>query len=275
MEIEELVYPQYFSVPGLPVPQPPTVILEPSRQVDPGSAVPIYSAGAPPNYQATVLADAPLGYWRLGEASGTVAADISGNGFNGIYTNCTLGTAGLLSGDPNAAVTFNGITSVVDLGVTAGLNITGVATVEAIIKMIGWPAANAQGAIYARAYSGGYEDGFLVETDAGGTVHSLFIYSYDGGTHSTTATISWALGEAHHVVGQYTGSAWKIFIDGVQVASTADVVGSVASTGHSSIGAEIGQPRFLNAVLDEVATYNTVLSAARILVHAQSAGYHA
>ena len=31
------------------------------------------------SYSQEVLADSPLAYWRLGEASGTTAADASGN----------------------------------------------------------------------------------------------------------------------------------------------------------------------------------------------------
>ena len=38
------------------------------------------------SYEATVLADGPSGYWRLGETSGTTAAAVTG-GVNGTYTN--------------------------------------------------------------------------------------------------------------------------------------------------------------------------------------------
>jgi hypothetical protein len=45
-----------------------------------------------PSYPAAVLADTPLGYWELGETSGTIAADASGNGRSGTYTGgVTLG----------------------------------------------------------------------------------------------------------------------------------------------------------------------------------------
>ena len=36
-----------------------------------------------PKYQVQVLADKPLVYWRLDEATGTVALDSSGNGLSG------------------------------------------------------------------------------------------------------------------------------------------------------------------------------------------------
>jgi hypothetical protein len=59
-----------------------------------------------------VLADQPIGYWRLGETSGTTAADSSGYQRSGIYVNApTLGAASLLSSDPNALVRLNGANS--------------------------------------------------------------------------------------------------------------------------------------------------------------------
>ncbi|MDX6199796.1 MAG: hypothetical protein QOJ79_2947, partial [Actinomycetota bacterium] len=52
------------------------------------------------SYQAAVLSDAPVGYWRLGERSGAVAADSSGAGRSGSYSGgVSLGVAGALVGD--------------------------------------------------------------------------------------------------------------------------------------------------------------------------------
>lgn len=61
------------------------------------------------SYESEVLADSPALYWRLGEPSGTTAADASGNGRTGEYKNTpTLGVVGALSGsgDSNTAVGF-------------------------------------------------------------------------------------------------------------------------------------------------------------------------
>jgi hypothetical protein len=52
-------------------------------------------------YAQEVLADTPVGWWRLDETSGTTAADSSGNGRDGTYVNTpTLGASGLLAADP-------------------------------------------------------------------------------------------------------------------------------------------------------------------------------
>lgn len=56
-------------------------------------------------YEAEVLADSPLLYWRLGESSGTTAADNSGNGRDGTYVGSpTLGSTSLLASDADTCV---------------------------------------------------------------------------------------------------------------------------------------------------------------------------
>ena len=60
------------------------------------------------SYRDAVLSTNPVGYWRLGEPSGTVAVDVMGLN-NGTYVNApTLGVAGLLTGDPDTAMTGTG-----------------------------------------------------------------------------------------------------------------------------------------------------------------------
>ncbi|HEV8535092.1 MAG TPA: S8 family serine peptidase, partial [Candidatus Limnocylindria bacterium] len=70
-------------------------------------------------YPAQVLADQPIGYWRLDETSGTVAADSSGNGRSGtIDAGVSLG-ASPLAGGGGAAVSLPGtgpIVRVVGIG---------------------------------------------------------------------------------------------------------------------------------------------------------------
>ena len=55
------------------------------------------SASHDTDYDAAVLADSPVAFWKLDEASGTVAADSSGNGNTGTYQGAvTLGETGPL-----------------------------------------------------------------------------------------------------------------------------------------------------------------------------------
>ena len=56
-------------------------------------------------YEQAVLADRPVAYWRLGEASGPTAVDATGHGHNGKYHgHVTYGETGAIEGDRNTAV---------------------------------------------------------------------------------------------------------------------------------------------------------------------------
>ena len=60
-------------------------------------------SSAPSSYSDVILADGPLGYWRLGESTGLTAVDISGNNLDGTYnsTYVTLGQPSLIPSDPD------------------------------------------------------------------------------------------------------------------------------------------------------------------------------
>jgi Concanavalin A-like lectin/glucanases superfamily len=64
------------------------------------------SASADSPYAQAVISDAPTVYYRLGEASGPVAADLSGHGYSGTYalTGVGYGEPGAIVGDPDTAI---------------------------------------------------------------------------------------------------------------------------------------------------------------------------
>lgn len=73
-------------------------------------------------YAEAILSDNPAGYWRLGEPSGTVAADELGVS-NGTYTGSpTLAVAGALDVDSNGGVLFNGTSQYVSVANTTAIN---------------------------------------------------------------------------------------------------------------------------------------------------------
>ena len=79
-------------------------------------------------YQATVLADSPTAYWRLGEAAGITAANLGslGAAVDGTYIGSpTLGSNGQITNDVDTAVTFDGATQQVNIPDAAGLNLGG------------------------------------------------------------------------------------------------------------------------------------------------------
>lgn len=72
-------------------------------------------SSAPSGYSDVILADGPLGYWRLGDSMGLTAVDISGNNLNGVYNSSTyvgLGQSSLIPSNPDdKAILFKNIIS--------------------------------------------------------------------------------------------------------------------------------------------------------------------
>jgi hypothetical protein len=96
----------------------------------------IATAQAEADYRATVLASPGLlGYWRLGEAAGTVVADQTGH-VAGSYTGgVALGARGALGADSDTAALFDGTDDALEVG-DASLALAGTGTIEGWIAYL-------------------------------------------------------------------------------------------------------------------------------------------
>ena len=216
-------------------------------------------------YRDAVLATNPVAYWRLGEASGTVARDEIGAN-NGTYVGSpTLGVAGLLSGDPNTAVGFTQTAGkFVDI-TSAPLPLGGAArTLACLVQtslnfrqgFLGYGAAGANGA-------------FNLEYLQGGPGLSLIgygvgdLYAWDG-----AALVD---GVRHSIVATYDGTTVRLYRDGAQVAWGVRSLNTV-SVGEASIGRQSypdypdGQITYYetNGAVDEPAAWDRALTPAEI-----------
>ncbi len=213
-------------------------------------------------YSTEVLADSPVAYWRLAEASGTSAADSAGT-ITGTYVNApTLGAASLVASDTaNKAVSFDGVNDHVTAPSGAvGLNPTAALTIEAWVK----PTTISAGDHQIVRKTGQY---FLQR--AAGAV-SLVVY-VAGVAKVLTVTPALVAGTAYHVVATYDGTNQKIYLDGVQVGTRAQT-GALSTTANTLyIGSATATTEFWDGTLDEVAIYSTALSAARALAHYEAA----
>jgi PKD repeat protein len=219
----------------------------------------------PVAYATTVQSDSPSGYWRLGELSGTSAADQTGAAPGTIKGGVTLGTPGALVGDSDTAMTFDGGSGYASVANRANLDPTGDLTVEAWVK----PAVvgTVGGAIVHKGGSTGNSvwQYRLSLTSAGkwrGTVFSgttAFTVT-DPGTPSTT---QWT-----YLAVTRSGSLLTLYVNGVSVA-TAPVSGATNSTtGLFAIGRTGSSATdYFNGAIDEVAFYPSALSSSRIYAH--------
>jgi hypothetical protein len=210
-------------------------------------------------YSSEVLADSPIAWYRLGEASGTTMTDSSGNSRSGTYANVTLAATGLLAGDSDTAASFNGTASKGTVNNASWMDVGTAFTVEA------WISTSATGfreiaAQYNTSSVRAWE--FRIDSTTG----ALNFIKLAGGTTSSIGSGSIRDGAKHHCVATYDGANIRLYVDGVlnqTTASTGSISGTLADLhiGVRSID------QWFSGTIDEVALYGTVLSGTRIAAH--------
>lgn len=236
-----------------------------------GSARP---ASPPAAYTAAVNTDSPAGWWRLGEASGTVAADASGNAKVGTYTNSpTLGQGGAVGPrDSNTAVSLNGTSGHVAL-TNMALAANTAWTAEAWIKtstndgtwrvITGEASSTNATPSWAIALQNAKVH-FQVKDAAAKTVTVT--------TPTTVNNNSW-----RHIVATRDGTAFKLYVDGSLAASATNtqVAATIPGLNRTTIGAKraAATSGYFKGDIDDVAHYPVALAATRVSAHRNAAVY--
>jgi hypothetical protein len=229
-----------------------------------GSDQTVTTTGASPTYSSTILGTPGLvSYWRLGETSGTSAADSKGSN-PGTYTGgVTPGTAGLLTSDPDKAADFDGSTGYVSIADANTLDFTTAFTLEAWIK------PDVIGSSYILNKFGAADAYALVVSD----IAILRFRDSFGAYHQALGATGLTASHIYHLVGTYDGSTLRIYVNGVLDGSSS-FSGSVdVNSTPLRIGAHGFDVAFFDGVIDEVAVYNAALSSATIQQHYHAAGY--
>lgn len=222
-------------------------------------------------YRDEVLADSPVGYWRLGETTGTNADDETANNRDGTYTNTpTLGVTGALNGDANKAVTFtaaqseyvtiadnNAWSANTTLSVEAWAKVTSKTTLRAVVSK--GAASNFEWVIYY--HNGTDRWGATIYDPAGNT------YVYNNTLGPAPSTSAW-----YHLVFTLdtTTDTLHFYINGSDVGASTIENGSLTygnGTSPVNIGRRGDANWYFEGSVDEVAIYSTVLSPTRIQAH--------
>jgi uncharacterized repeat protein (TIGR01451 family) len=216
-------------------------------------------------YRSEVLSDAPVGYWRLNEASGSTAVDEGGSGNAGTYiSGSVLGATGpIISDTGNKAVSF-GAAGYVNVPDSASLSPTGPFTLEAWVRL---NSLGQQGLI--EKYDTPSHNGYLMRLQNG----RLTAYTLANGS-STRAEGSTLLAANHwyHVAAVYNGTSLRVYVNGVEDGAATTTVSPTNGATSLKLGARGDDTAFrLDGTLDEAAVYNKALSQARIQAHFRAA----
>ncbi len=220
-------------------------------------------------YSDEVLADTPLVYYKLDEASGTSAADSSGNGSTATHTNSpTVGAAGLLGDTAKKAAVYTraGTTPYTLSGnVVSGATNFGTFAIEAWIKPASLP-----GGVFQEIF--GLTPGDVSLKILNSTIRGAFRKNDGTGAHVTLTTTAGdptvSIGSVYHVVYEANGTDANLYINGVLKKTTATAfglenqnapMGWLVSNTTSSIA--------FNGTIDECAFYDHALGSTRVLAH--------
>lgn len=218
-------------------------------------------------YAGAVIQDNPVGYWRLGEPSGTTAADATGNGHGGTYTGgYTLAQAGALARDTDGAVALNGSTGYVTVPNHAAWDLPGDFTVECWVKLA--TTAPARQTFVGHDNGAGNNPKWMFWLESG----QLNFFHHIANTLTYPVTGAWSptVGVWYHLAVTRSGNNYVIYVDGTSFATGTNAVAIPAATAALEIGrAEANF--YLSGSIDEVAIYPTALSGARITAHRNAA----
>lgn len=224
-----------------------------------------------PWQQLTEAAATTTARYRLGEASGTSAADASGNGLHGTYSGGATFNArtSLVFGDSDGAIGFDGVDDHVDLPFGAAVDTNGSWSIEFWIEKSNVVDEADDEIIFEQSQG--------QPTDAPGVVSILVrgVGTNDGQlsaaliSSGSSALIDSGVrvddGAKHHGVVTADGSTLRMYVDGTLVGS--DNYTALASSvswlriGDGRIGSGDSDPNHhLDATLDEFIIHNDALS---------------
>ena len=233
-----------------------------------GSATATVSVTVTDGYTFSVLNDSPIAYWKLGETSGTTAADSSGNGYDGVYTNSPiLGAPGRFPGE--TAVEFDGDNDYVELGSIDAAD--SLALAGSAFTLEAWINPDLTGDSSQRIIDKSNDStglgGYALTISPNGDIRFLV----DGNRYRTDAGVV-GTGVWQHVVAVNDGvSGQKVYVDGIEVNGSIDIgVFSLApaTTTNMRLGTwNHSDAREYNGVMNQIAIYNYALSLSQIQQH--------
>jgi hypothetical protein len=194
-----------------------------------------------------------VGYWMLDETSGQTASDSSGEGNNGATNAVTW-----VPGHTNGAGSFDGATSYITVPDDASLDPYAL-TVAAWINPVDW---NGNRRILQK---GALDNQYRLLAEGG-------VLKFDIAGVGTVTTVLPAVNVWTHVAGTYDGTTVRLYVNGVQVASTAATAEMPATGDPLFIGTKNAggtQGDHFSGLLDEVRVYWRALSATEIAAIAQ------
>ena len=135
---------------------------------------------------------------------------------------------------------------------------------SAWVNVTAFPSGSNIGTIIQKGYDGSDEP-FSFNFNTPTVIRS---YSYDGAIHGIVShTHGMSTGIWYHLATTFNGATWKLFVNGVEVASVSDSTALSQNNLNTYVGASFITPsisRYLNAKLDDVRLFYRALTQSEI-----------
>ncbi|WP_340122724.1 LamG-like jellyroll fold domain-containing protein [Methylobacter svalbardensis] len=188
------------------------------------------------------------------ETSGTTATDASGNSNHGTITNAVS----IANGHSGKALSFNGTNAWVTVKDSASLDLSASMTLEAWV----YPLAMTNGGqtVILKESSGAEVYALYADEDANLPVSYINNGSYRGVTGPNRLPVNtWA-----HLVSTYDGQYQRLYVNGIEVANSAQSGLIQQSGGVLRLGGNSVWGEYFNGYIDEVRIYNRALTATEV-----------
>jgi hypothetical protein len=196
--------------------------------------------------------------WAFNETSGVAVSDASGNSNTGTLGSGVTRTA---QGRFGGALAFNG-SGMVTVPHSASLHLTSGMTLEAWVLPTSTPTQ--WSTVIMKEGSGTFAY-TLYAGSPSNRPNGYFNTSTSQSTeHGVAGPSALPLNTWSHLATTYDGSALRLYVNGVQVASAAFTGSIVTTTGAFRFGGNMIWGEFFQGFIDEVRIYNRALAPAEI-----------
>jgi hypothetical protein len=223
-----------------------------------------YLAGQGKFYPNPILAAQPKGYWRLGETAGGTAFDSSSFGNHSTFSQSglTFGQSGAVSGDPDKALKFDGLTGSVSIPSSPSIAIaTQAFTLSAWVKSP-TGTGGSYSVVLGKSDAVTQHVNYLVQFDGGGS-RLLFLAANGSTAGAAVASSVMAADTWTHLAATYDGTNVRLYLNGVLEGSAA-LTGNLATTADPLYFGRYSSNYFAAVSLDEVAIFDYLLSAKQL-----------
>jgi fibronectin type 3 domain-containing protein len=201
----------------------------------------------------------PKAHLRFDEATGSTAADASGNNWNGTLVGGSTWTTGRI----NNAVSLSGTTNYATLpsGVVAGLNNFTISAWVRLNSATNWPRLFNFG-------TGTTSFMYLLPRNGSGNVQFGITTNGWNGQQQINTAYTFQTGTWTHVAVTLSGTVGTVYVNGTSVGTNSAITlnpSSLGSTTQNYVGKSyLGSDPYLNGAVDEFQIYGRALSAAEI-----------